>query len=79
MGPLKKNDVKNHLSIRDRNGKRLHPSPSVADATGFSDEESGRAEALAAPEESLLQAALLDHPASLTPVLVTAVSKRGPA
>jgi len=74
MSPFKKSDVKNHLSIRDRNGRLLHPVPSVADATGFSSEELVRAEAVPAAQESSGQAA----PTGLKPVLVAA-AKRGQA
>ncbi len=79
MSHLNKGDVKNHLSTRDRNGRRLYAVPSVADATGFSNGEAGPAEAAAAhaPEESLGQAVSPDHrPAVLAPVLGTAASKR---
>src|SRR5579872_573438 len=73
MSPLNKSDVKNHLSMRDRNGKRLHAVPSVADATGFSGAESGSAEAEQVPQESLgQQSASPDRPTGLKPVLVAA-------
>jgi hypothetical protein len=42
MSVIKKSDVKNHLSIRNRNGIHLHRPASQPDATGFSGEESGR-------------------------------------
>jgi hypothetical protein len=71
MSIFKKSDVKNHLSVRDRNGVRLHPVSSVADATGCSGAESVRAEADPAAESSN-QVAL----PSLKPVLVDATSKR---
>jgi hypothetical protein len=73
MGPLNNDDVKNHLSVGDRNGRRLHAVPSVADATGFSGAESGSAEAVPAPQESLRQAASPDRP---KPVLVAAAQRR---
>ena len=74
MSPLNKSDVKNHLSVRDRNGKRLHAVPSVADATGFSGAESGSTEAVPAPQESPRQAAS----PGLKPVQVAA-AQRGQA
>ena len=75
MSPFKKSDVKSHISVRDRNGRRLHPVPSVADATGFSGAESGSAEGVPAAEESSKQTAS----SGLKPVLVAAGSKRGRA
>jgi len=79
MSPLNNSDVKNHLCVRDRNGKRLHAVPSVADATGFSGAESGSTEAVPAPQESLgQQSASPDRPTGLKPVLVAA-AQRGQA
>ena len=76
MSPIEKSDVKNHLSIRDRNGRRLHAVPSVADATGYSNEESGSAEAVRVPKKSF-RPALSPHPLLLlAPVLVATSSKR---
>src|SRR5579863_4932366 len=70
MSPLNKSDVKNHLSVYDRNGKRLHAVPSVADATGFSGAEAGSAEAVTAPQGSSgQQSASPDRPTGLKPVL----------
>jgi len=80
MSPLNKSDVKNHLSTRDRNGRRLHAVQIVADTTGVSNVESEPAEASArVSEESLLQASPPDRQAVLAPVLDTAASKRGQA
>jgi hypothetical protein len=75
MSPINSNDVKSHLSTRDRNGRRLHAVPTVADATGFSSEESGNAEAGRGTETSLEQAEAPGRPV-LAPVLVAATSKR---
>jgi hypothetical protein len=44
MSPIKKSDVKNHLSSRNRHGIHLHRPASQPDATGFSGEQSGRAD-----------------------------------
>ncbi len=76
MNPLEKSDVKNHLSIRDLNRRRLHSVPSVADATGFSSEEPGLADVVRVPEESLRQTLSRNSPLVLAPVLVATSSKR---
>ena len=68
MSPFDKSDVKNHLSTHDRNGRRLQAVPTMADATGFSSEESGNDEA-AHPTGALLK------PAE-APVLVPATPQR---
>jgi hypothetical protein len=44
MSFIKKSDVKNHLSSRNRNGIHLYKPASQPDATGFSGEQSGRAD-----------------------------------
>lgn len=46
MSLIKKSDVKNHLSnrYRNRNGIHLQPATSQPDATGFSGEQSERAD-----------------------------------
>ena len=74
MDPLKKNDVKNHLSTHDRNGRHLHVVPTVADATGFSNEESGHTEVVVT-EECLEQTKAPGRPA-LVPTVVATTSKR---
>lgn len=76
MSPLKKSDVKNHLSVRNRNGRRLHSTSSVADATGFSGAESERAEFAPAAGKSVGHAASPDRPALLTTARVGAAAKR---
>lgn len=76
MSPLNKSDVKSHLSTHDRNGRRLQVVPTVADATGFSSEESGNAEAARGTAESPQQVESRDLTAGLTPVLVDSTSKR---
>jgi hypothetical protein len=76
MSPLNKSDAKDHLSIHDRNGRRLQAVQTVADATGFSSEESGIAEAVQGTGESLKQSESPDRAAALRPVLVDANSKR---
>jgi hypothetical protein len=49
MSLIKKSDVKNHLSNRhrNRNGIHLQPPASQPDATGFSGEQSERADSSA--------------------------------
>ncbi len=42
MSPIKKSDVKNHLSAHNRAGKHLFHPISQPDAIGFQKEESGR-------------------------------------
>jgi hypothetical protein len=69
MSPLNKSDVKNHLSTHDRNGRSLHAVPSVADATGFSTEESGQAEVV---RESGQQSGQVESPGR--PALVPALA-----
>ena len=44
MSLIKKSDVKNYLSNRNRNGIHLQPPASQPDATGFSGEQSERAD-----------------------------------
>ena len=44
MSLTKKSDVKNHLSSRYRRGIHLTPRANLPDATGFSGEQSDRAE-----------------------------------
>jgi hypothetical protein len=46
MSLIKKNDVNNHLAnrYRNRNGLHLYPPASQPDATGFSGEQSERAD-----------------------------------
>lgn len=44
MSLTKKSDVKNHLSSRYRRGIHLTPRASLPDATGFSGEQSDRAD-----------------------------------
>lgn len=75
MSPLNKSDVKNHLSTHDRNGRSLHAVPSVADATGFSSEESGQAEAVRESGQSSGQVETPGRPA-LVPALASATPKR---
>lgn len=76
MSPLKKNDVKNHLSTHDRNGKSLYRPSNEPDATGFSGEESVQADEGHTAEESPREDAALEHQAGLGPVLVASTSKR---
>lgn len=76
MSPLNTSDVKNHLATRDRNGRRLHAVQTLADATGFSSDESGNAETAKGTGESLTQAESPGRKAALTPVLVAVPSKR---
>lgn len=71
MGPLKKSDVKNHLLIRDRNGKRLYLVSSVADATGFSNDDAVRVS-----EKSFQRAFSPERLLTLAPILIATSSKR---
>ena len=76
MSPLNKSDIKNHLSSHDRNGRRLQAVRTVADATGFSSEESGNAEAARGTGESLKPVESPDRSAALTPFLVASTAQR---
>ena len=75
MSPLNKSDVGKHLSTHDRNGRRLQAAPTVADATGFSSEESGNAEAAKRTGEALKKVGSPGRKAALKPGSVAAPSK----
>lgn len=69
MSLVKKSDVKNHLSPRNRNGIHLYQPESLSDATGFAGEGSESADPqMKDLTKELDQPALaqVDSPSSLT-------------
>ena len=88
MSLIKKSDVKNHLSPLHQKGIHLYRPTSQPDATGFSGEESGHANAT--PERATVEStspsdlaeqniAPLASDPGLRPVLVPAASKSAQA
>ncbi len=70
MALIKKSDVKNHLSTRDRMGRSLY-RPANQPAAGYPGKDPGPA----APARGTEQSSSLETPAVATPILVTAASK----
>ena len=71
MNLTKKSDVKNHLSSRHRRGIHLTPRASLPDATGFSGEQSDRAD----PVSGYVTEQWLPEPGIAVPVVPPIVSE----
>ena len=86
MGFMNKGDVKNHLSLRERNGKRLFRTVGPTDASGYLGQKHRSAELPPTIVESPEQPAVpedavapLEENAGLKPFLVPPVSKSAQA
>jgi len=82
MGFINKGDVKNHLSLRERNGKRLFRAVGPTDATGYLGQKHRSAdlppEIAKSPEQPAVPEVAVAPPeenAGLNPFLVPPVSK----